>query len=173
MLWERRPAAIKPCLAFFFRYTQRTRSLRGQLAAAPCRRDFPASTGPADTAGLDASAIWFHSKDASLTAPTAMLGGKSFCLGSRRMQFLEHKILLVMVALASFPLYRHIGKAFFGERYQSFTEALRYICQSDAESFRRRELLEDRFATIKLAVWVLLCLGWSAAVTEFLARHVV
>lgn len=88
------------------------------------------------------------------------------------MRFLEHKAAFFGVLLLSWPVYRTLARAFFGERFESLGEAIRYLLQPDIVSIFKGEYFRDYDATFRIVAYVALCLGWAAAVTELLARHV-
>lgn len=88
------------------------------------------------------------------------------------MKFLEHPVLLLVVAVLSLPVYRGLAKAFWGERYESLGETLKYLFMPDLISLFRGKFWEDWGQTRKFNAYLLLCIGWVAAVTEFVARHV-
>ncbi len=86
--------------------------------------------------------------------------------------FLEHPLLLVLVAIASLPIYLNLAKIFFGDDYEELAEALKYALWPDIYSLFKGKFWADWDATLKLNVFIALCLGWAAAVTEALARFV-
>ena len=88
------------------------------------------------------------------------------------MLFLDHQLVLLTVALISFPIYVSLAKLFWGERFDSLGETIRFLFTPDIISLFRGEYWDDWHATLKFNVFLFLCLGWAAAVTELLARYV-
>ena len=88
------------------------------------------------------------------------------------MLFLDHPLILITVALISFPIYVSLAKLFWGEHFDSLGETIRFLFTPDIISLFRGEYWDDWHATLKFNVFLFLCLGWAAAVTELLARYV-
>ena len=88
------------------------------------------------------------------------------------MLFFDHPAILITIALISIPIYVSLAKMFWGERFDSLGETIRYLFTPDIISFFRGEYWDDWHATLKFNVILFLCLGWAAAVTELLARYV-
>lgn len=85
-------------------------------------------------------------------------------------EFWDHPRVLVFVGLFSIPLYVKLGRIFFGERFESLGESIRYWLTPDRYSFLIGELRQDWAATFRLELYLALCFLWAAAVTELLAR---
>jgi hypothetical protein len=64
----------------------------------------------------------------------------------------------IILGVANLPLYFAIAWTLFADR-EEFLEALRLLVTPDIISMFRGEYLEDRWATVKLVLWV----GASAA----------
>lgn len=88
------------------------------------------------------------------------------------MQFLDHPIAMLLVGIFSFPVYKVLAKIFFGENYQDLGETIKYVATADWYSLFKGKFWEDWDATIKFNVFLALCFGWVAAVTECIARYV-
>ncbi len=86
------------------------------------------------------------------------------------MEFLDHPILLAVVSVSSWPVYTTLAKLFFGEHYEDLGETLRYLLQWDWVSLLKGNYWEDRAATFKFNVFLFLCIGWVAAISEILCR---
>jgi hypothetical protein len=86
------------------------------------------------------------------------------------MEFLGHPYLVAVVAVISWPVYKNLAKVFFGERYENFGEALRYLFQLDFVSLLKGEYWKDRDATFKFNFFLFMCVGWVAAITELICR---
>ena len=87
--------------------------------------------------------------------------------------FLEHPVLLIVIAFISYPVYFRLAKAFFGQQLETLGETLHYLYQNDWISIKKGEYVEDRFATMKFGVFACCCLLWPAAVTELLLSIVI
>ena len=88
------------------------------------------------------------------------------------MMFLDHPVMLAIVAVLSLPLDVSLARLFWGERFDSLGETIRFLFTPDLVSLFRGEYWDDWHATLKFNVFLFLCLGWAAAVTELLARYV-
>ena len=88
------------------------------------------------------------------------------------MLFLDHPLILITTGLISIPIYVSLAKLFWGERFDSLGETIRFLFTPDIISLFRGEYWDDWHATLKFNVFLFLCLGWAAAVTELLARYV-
>ena len=88
------------------------------------------------------------------------------------MLFFDHPLVLLTVALISFPIYVSLAKLFWGERFDSLGETISFLFTPDLVSLFRGEYWDDWHATLKFNVFLFLCLGWATAVTELLARYV-
>lgn len=86
------------------------------------------------------------------------------------MQFLDHPILLALVAVLSWPVYTNLAKIFFGAYYEDLGQALRYLLQFDFVSLIKGKYLEDWDATFKFHVFLFFCIGWVMAITELVCR---
>jgi hypothetical protein len=86
------------------------------------------------------------------------------------MEFLDHPILMAVVAVFSWPIYTNLAKLFFGDRYEDFGETLRYLLQWDWISLLKGQYWNDWDATFKFNVFLFMCIGWVAAITEILCR---
>ena len=88
------------------------------------------------------------------------------------MEFINHPKVLILVGVLSIPVYVALGKMFWGEKFDSLGETIRFLFTPDLYSLFRGRFWEDWYATTKFHVFLFLCFGWVAAVTELLARHV-
>lgn len=88
------------------------------------------------------------------------------------MEFLDHPVVMVIVGILSFPVYKTLAKIFFGENYEDLGETIKYVATADWYSLFKGRFWEDWDATIKFNIFIALCFGWVAAVTECLARYV-
>lgn len=88
------------------------------------------------------------------------------------MAFLDHPFVLFFIGLLSLPVYGTLAKMFWGEDFETLGETVRYLLTPDICSLFRGRYWDDQYATIKFNVYLLLCAGWAAAITEFLARYV-
>ena len=88
------------------------------------------------------------------------------------MLFLDHPLILITTGLISIPIYVSLAKLFWGERFDSLGETIRFLFTPDIVSLFRGEYWDDWHATLKFNFFLFLCLGWAAAVTELLARYV-
>ena len=70
--------------------------------------------------------------------------------------------LLIALIVLNVPVYLFFGKSFFGG-WGGFVEALRYSFTPDVISLFRGEFGEDRWQSMKLGFFVLLCVGTVAA----------
>ncbi|HTJ97584.1 MAG TPA: hypothetical protein VL381_08950 [Rhodocyclaceae bacterium] len=88
------------------------------------------------------------------------------------MEFADHPRILILVGVLSIPVYVALAKMFWGERFESFGETIRFLFTPDIFSLFQGRFWDDWYATTKFNVFVLLCFAWVAAITELLARHV-
>ena len=91
------------------------------------------------------------------------------------MNILNHPIIFAVVAIVSWPLYVSIGKLFFGGNFNSLSEMLKYIIHPSGESFSSNEHISVWFTSTrvtKILFYIFLCVGWPAAITELIVRHV-
>ncbi len=88
------------------------------------------------------------------------------------MTFLDHPIILLMVAIFSFPIYRIFAKVFFGDKYEDLGETFKYLTTPNWMSLFKGNYWEDLDSTFKFYVFIALCFGWAAAITECLARYI-
>lgn len=86
------------------------------------------------------------------------------------MEFLDHPIAMILVGILSFPVYKTLAKVFFGDNYEDLAESIKYVATADWYSLLKGKFWEDWDATMKLYIFIALCFGWVASVTEFLAR---
>ena len=86
------------------------------------------------------------------------------------MEFLDHPVLLIFVAILSFPIYKTLAKFFFGEEYEDLGECLKYVAQADWYSALRGRFWQDWDATMKFNFFIFLCLAWPISVTEGISR---
>ncbi len=88
----------------------------------------------------------------------------------KAINFLDHPLVIVFVAVLSWPVYKVLAKIFFGEYYQNFGESIHYLLQWDVKSFFKGEYLKDLEAEWLLKVYILVCLAWIAAASELICR---
>ncbi|HRE16476.1 MAG TPA: hypothetical protein PLW86_05325 [Rhodocyclaceae bacterium] len=88
------------------------------------------------------------------------------------MEFLDHPHVLIAVGICSTPIYLTIARLFWGEKFESLGETIRFLFTPDLYSLFKGRFWDDWFATTKFNFFLFLCFGWAAAVTELLARHV-
>ncbi len=85
--------------------------------------------------------------------------------------FTNDPFTVVCVAFLSWPVYKYLAKIFFGEKYETLGETLHYFLQSDWHSAMKGKYWEDRDASLKLQVYIVLCIGWVIAVSELICRY--
>lgn len=88
------------------------------------------------------------------------------------MEFFAHPKILLLVGILSIPVYLSLGKLFWGERFETLGEAIKFFLIPDLYSFFKGRFWDDWYATAKFNFFLFLCFGWAAAITELLARHV-
>jgi hypothetical protein len=88
------------------------------------------------------------------------------------MGFFDHPKILILVGVLSLPIYASLAKMFWGEKFESLGESIKFLFTPDLYSFLRGRFWDDWYATTKFNVFLFLCFGWAAAITELLARHV-
>lgn len=64
------------------------------------------------------------------------------------------------------------GYRFFSINPLMLGETIKFLCTPDFYSLVKGRFWDDWYATTKFNVFLLLCFGWAAAITELLARHV-
>lgn len=88
------------------------------------------------------------------------------------MEFFHHPKIMTVVGILSLPLYYSLAKLIWGERFETLGETIRFLLIPDLYSLIRGRFWDDWYASIKFSFFWFLCVGWAAAVTELLARHV-
>ena len=88
------------------------------------------------------------------------------------MQFFEHPIVLIGVGVLSLPMYYTLAQIFFGDKFENLGDTIKHLIVPDWYSLIRGRFWDDYLATTKFYLFIFLCVGWAAAVTEILARHV-
>ena len=71
---------------------------------------------------------------------------------------LEHPVLLAVLIVANWPLYRWFVQILFGG-VEGMGETVRYWFVPDLYSFLTNRYFEDLWAELRLTVWFLLCVG--------------
>ena len=77
--------------------------------------------------------------------------------------------LVVVLAIVNIPIYAILASVFFGKGTGGLGEGLRYAFTPDIISMFRGEYWEDRWASFKLSLWILLCIGAVAAEYKLLS----
>lgn len=77
---------------------------------------------------------------------------------------------MIFVAVISWPGYKNLAKAFFGEKYEDLGKTLKYVVQFDFISLLKGEYWNDWDATLKFNLFLFLYIGWAAAITELICR---
>ena len=88
------------------------------------------------------------------------------------MEFINYPKTMIFIGLLSVPVYGMLAKVFYGEKFEDLGEAIKYVIWPDWYSLLRGKFLQDWDATMKFNIYLALCFGWVAAITELLARHV-
>lgn len=88
------------------------------------------------------------------------------------MQFFDHPKIFLLVGILSIPVYVTLARIFFGEKFESLEDTIRFLFTPDFYSLLKGRFWNDWDATMKFNIFIFLCFGWAAAVTELLARHV-
>lgn len=88
------------------------------------------------------------------------------------MGFFDHPKILIFVGILSIPIYVSLAKMFWGEKFESLGETIKFLFTPDLYSLFRGRFWDDWYATAKFNFFLFLCFGWAAAITELLARHV-
>jgi hypothetical protein len=86
------------------------------------------------------------------------------------MGILDHPIIVGSVAVLSWPVYTTLAKLFFDDKYENFGDAAKYSIQPDWLSLLKGRYWDDWDASIKLQLFVAMCIGWVAAVSEIICR---
>ena len=73
-------------------------------------------------------------------------------------QLLEHQVLLIVLIIVNWPLYRWFVKILFGG-VGGLGEAVRYWFIPDLYSFLTNRYFEDWWAELRLTVWLMMCAG--------------
>lgn len=87
------------------------------------------------------------------------------------MKFLHHLQLLCVVGACSLPVYVALAKIFWGEKFETLGETVKYLFLPNWLSFLRGRYWDDVNATFDFYLYLALCFGWAAGVTELIARH--
>jgi hypothetical protein len=88
------------------------------------------------------------------------------------MEFLSHPKVMALVAIFSIPVFSTLAKLFWGERFETLGETVKYLLWPDIYSLFKGRYWDDWYASTKFNLFLFLCFSWVAAVTELLARHV-
>lgn len=75
----------------------------------------------------------------------------------------------VILVIANIPVYLLMGRGFFKDWWEFF-EAIEYWFTPDIVSGMRGEWHDDRAATLKLLVWLALCIGAVVVEGVFINR---
>lgn len=86
------------------------------------------------------------------------------------MEFINHPKIIFIVAILSTPLYLTLARGFWGERFESLAETIKYLIWPDWYSFFKGKFWQDIEATELFYLYVFLCVGWVLAVTEIISR---
>lgn len=86
------------------------------------------------------------------------------------MEFLNYPEILVAVGIISLPVYAVLAKIFWGDRFESLGETIKYLIWPDLYSLFKGRFWDDWFATTKFNLYLFLCLGWAAAWTDIIAK---
>ena len=84
--------------------------------------------------------------------------------------FTEYPLTTAVICLVNIPMYPHIAKLFFGERYESFWETIRLAFQGDLTAFFRGEYVDSFWADKKLILFIVFIVGWPLSVSEMFVR---
>ena len=87
------------------------------------------------------------------------------------MEFLHHPKILVFIAIISLPLYATLARGFWGEKFESLPETIKYLLWPDIYSLLKGKYWEDIESTELVYFYIFLCVAWACAITEFIARH--
>lgn len=87
------------------------------------------------------------------------------------MEFLDHPKVMLLVAVLSIPVFSTLAKIFWGEKFETLGETVKYLLWPDIYSLFKGRYWDDWYASTKFNLFLFLCFGWVAAVTELLARH--
>ncbi len=82
----------------------------------------------------------------------------------------DHPILLFFVFVLSFPLYRLLAQAFYGDNFENLPEALRFIFTNDFESMKKGKFWQDWDASLKFKFFLVFCGLWALAITEIIVK---
>lgn len=86
------------------------------------------------------------------------------------MEFIDHPVLLLFIAILSWPVYKTLAKIFFGDYYQDLGECIKYVFQPDWYSLLKGQYWADWDATFKFFFFLGACVGWVASITEIICR---
>ena len=81
----------------------------------------------------------------------------------------DHPLLLITIAIGSYPIYRTLIYTFFSDT-DELIEAVKYSVTPDIWSLIRGRFWQDWDATLKWNVCTFLCVGWVAALYEICKR---
>jgi len=76
----------------------------------------------------------------------------------------------VVVAVVNIPVYLVLAKIIF-RNLEGFADAIRFWLTPDLFSAARGEYFEDRWAEMKLGVWLLLCVAVVVSEGLLIQRH--
>jgi hypothetical protein len=82
----------------------------------------------------------------------------------------DHPVIVLVVAVLSWPIYKAFAKVLFGDKYRRMGDSLHYYLQSDFVSMLRGDQHEDRLGTFLLMAFFWSCLLWVIAVAEGFCR---
>ena len=88
------------------------------------------------------------------------------------MAFLDHPWVMLIVAVLSTPIFLTLARMFWGEKFEDIGETVKFLFWPDVYSLFKGRFWDDWYATKKFDLFLLMCVGWVASVTEILARFV-
>jgi hypothetical protein len=80
-----------------------------------------------------------------------------------------HPFLLLILAAASYPVYRGLALAIFGDA-KGFAGAVKHIKNPETWKLLNNPFSEERFMDLRWFVFITLCIGFVAAMYHFCVR---
>jgi hypothetical protein len=81
----------------------------------------------------------------------------------------SHPFLLFILAAASYPVYRGLALAIFGNA-KGFTAAVKHLKNPETWKLFNNPFSEERFMDLRWFVFITLCIGFVASMYHFCVR---
>ncbi len=76
-------------------------------------------------------------------------------------------VAIAVLVVANAPVYIVLARLFFHD-FDGFWRALKFVLTPDIISMFRSEWTEDRWASTKFGLWLMLCIAWDISLVVLL-----